>query len=154
MIVVRKETSALGKSDASKSRREFLRWGFFFALGIGIPLITESLAKTDIVATRLAPGASSPPTNLAAEEAQATFLRVRVVYFQMGQYVRVNDEYFSIRSPACVRDLLNNVMMRHPAISPQMISSMWVLLDGTPSKTSASLKDGDEVDLIPLVAGG
>jgi len=153
MIVVGKEASALGKSDAPKSRREFLRWGFFFALGIGIPLVAESLTKTHFVASSLAPGASSSQTNLAVEEANAT-LRVRVVYFQMGQYVRVNDEYFSIRSPACVRDLLNKVMMRYPAISPQMISSMWVLLNGTPSKTSASLKDGDEIDLIPLVAGG
>ena len=88
------------------------------------------------------------------EISKATFLRIKVEYFQMGQYVNLSDEYFSIQSPASVHDLLTAVMMSHPSISPQMMSTMLILVNGTPSKTSATLKDEDEIDLIPLVAGG
>ena len=66
----------------------------------------------------------------------------------------IGFEYFVLQNPAYLRDLLDVVLLRHPSISPQMIASMLILIDGAPAKTGAALEDGDEVDFIPLVAGG
>jgi molybdopterin converting factor small subunit len=83
------------------------------------------------------------------------FLRVRVRYFQMARYISASDEYFDLQSPAHLSDLLNAVKSRHPSITLQMLASMMIFVNGTPSKTNVELlNDGDEVDLIPLVAGG
>ena len=82
-----------------------------------------------------------------------SFVSIRVVYLEMAQYVDTNDEYFVLRNPVTVQDVMRGVAQRHSSIS-SMMQSMWVLVNGMPSKPSALLKDGDEVDLVPLVSGG
>jgi len=144
----------MGKSEAKASRRRFLRWVFFGAIGIAVPLAGESLAKVAFTVSPAAVGMQTPSAIFTTEGTEATFLRIKVEYFQMGQYVNLSEEYFSIQSPASVRDLATAVMMRHPSISSQMMNTMLILVNGTPAKASTSLKDNDEVDLIPLVAGG
>ncbi|MGA2460660.1 MAG: MoaD/ThiS family protein [Candidatus Bathyarchaeia archaeon] len=72
----------------------------------------------------------------------------------MAQYVSKGGEYFVLQNPAYLPDLLDAVLLRHPSISPQMMASMLILVDGAPAKTGAGLEDGNEVDFIPLVAGG
>jgi molybdopterin converting factor small subunit len=120
------------------SRRQFLRWLMVSAVGAGIFVLADGLAKN---ASQMS-------------SANAAFLRVKVRYFQMAQYVSVGDEYFDLQSPALLRDLLNAVSLRHSSISPGMIASMMIFVNGTPAKTNAELNDGDEVDLIPPTAGG
>ena len=71
----------------------------------------------------------------------------------MAEYVSTSSEYFVLENPATLRDLLNNVAERHPSIK-MMMANMWILVNGTPAKLNDPLKDGEEVDLIPLVAGG
>jgi hypothetical protein len=102
----------------------------FSAVGIGILVAADRLTKI------------------------ASFLRVKVAYFQMAQYVDVSEEHFNLQSPASLRDLLNAVSLRHPLLSPQMMATMLILVDGAPTKTNVTLNDGEEVDLIPLVDGG
>ena len=85
--------------------------------------------------------------------AGVSFLSVKVIYSQMAEYVSTSSEYFVLENPATLRDLLNNVAVRHPSIK-MMITNMWILVNGTPAKLNDPLKDGEEVDLIPLVAGG
>jgi molybdopterin converting factor small subunit len=123
----------------------------FAAVGMAIPLGVESLAKATF-STNLSTSQTMSGTASTTEEVQ--FLTVKVHYFQMDQYVGVSEEYFSILSPAIMRDLLNAVLVRHPAMTPQMMNTMLILLNGTPAKISSSLGDEDKIDLIPLVAGG
>ena len=75
------------------------------------------------------------------------------MYFQMPLVVDTREEYFVLQNPAYFRDLLADVLQKHPALSP-MTSSMLILIDGVHAQPSTVLRDGDEVDLIPAVAGG
>ena len=81
-------------------------------------------------------------------------LKVKVSYFQMGEYIDVSEEYFDLQAPASLRNLLTVVSQKHPLLSPQMMNTMMILVDGAPTKANVLLKDGDEVDLVPLAAGG
>lgn len=99
------------------------------------------------------PPASTTQTQTVSNSGTSA-LAVKAVYHQMAQYVSMGDEYFVLQSPAYLRNLLDAVILKHPAISPQMIANMLILIDGAPAKTSATLQDGNEVDFIPLVAGG
>lgn len=144
----------MGRSVVPESRRKFLRWALLSAIGLAIPLAAERLAKADFTMNLPANGGSTLATVFAVSNAKPTFLRAKIAYFQMAQYLDVSEEYFYVQSPALVQDLLNAVLMRHPSMPPEMMSSMLVLLNGSPAKATASLKDGDEVDLIPLVSGG
>lgn len=67
--------------------------------------------------------------------------------------VGVKEEYFVLQTPAYFSDLLAQVTQKHPTMSP-MIPTMMILIDGVPASKSASLRNGDEVDFIPAVAGG
>lgn len=42
-------------------------------------------------------------------------------------------------------------MVRHPPVA-QMMATMMILFDGVPSKPTASLRDGDTIQFIPLSA--
>jgi molybdopterin converting factor small subunit len=100
------------------------------------------------------PSPSTILTGQGVSKSGTSVLAVKAVYLQMAQYFSTSDEYFVLQNPAYLRDLLDAVLLRHPSLSPQMIATMLILIDGAPAKTGATLKDGDEVDLIPLVAGG
>ena len=75
------------------------------------------------------------------------------MYFQMPLVVSSSEEYFTLQTPAVYSDLLTAVLQEHPAISP-MLPSMMILIDGVPAQPGSSLRNGDEVDFIPAVAGG
>lgn len=80
-------------------------------------------------------------------------LRVKAMYFQMPQVVSTREEYFVLQSPAYFSDLLNGVLGKHPSLSA-MMPSMMILIDGVRTLPDIALRDGDEVDFIPAVAGG
>lgn len=100
-------------------------------------------------ASTVAPQASSS----GGSSAPGTSIRVKVVYLRMPQTFSITEEYFALQSPACYRDLLSEVVEEHPIIS-EMIPTMTVLIDGYFGQSGTPLKDGDEVDLIPHMAGG
>jgi len=83
-----------------------------------------------------------------------SFIEIKAAYLLMAQYINTTEEYFVLQSPATLSALLSAVSERHPFLST-MIPSMQILLDGIPTvQFNAALKDGDEVDFIPVVAGG
>lgn len=71
----------------------------------------------------------------------------------MAQYANISDEKFVVQSPAILRDVLNTVAVRHPSMA-QMMPTMLILLNGVSAKPSATLRDGDDVQLTLLSAGG
>ena len=80
---------------------------------------------------------------------------VKVIYFQMQQFVNITDEYFDLPSPASLSNLLNAVTQRHSSMSPQMMATMLILVNNAPATgLDPALNDGNVVDLVPLVAGG
>lgn len=119
-----------------ESRRSFLRWLAISAIGAGILLAADTLARASDVVIPL--------------------LKVKVIYNLMARYLNTSDEYFSLRSPASLHDLLNVVAEKHPSLSPMLgdYPTMMILVNGVPSQPAATLKDGDQVDFIPLYDGG
>lgn len=123
------------------------------AVGGGIILLGGALrsgagaAATSKTTLQALPGRGSSDTSPAS-------LRVKVMYFQMQQTVNnLAEEHFVLQSPAYFRELLNSVVESHPLLST-MIPTMMKLVDGVPAQPDTPLKDGDEVDLIPAIAGG
>ena len=127
----------------------------FSAIGTGIFLVGNGLTKVaSINHSEESPERASLSTPSKGEINNAvSFLSVKVVYLQMAQYISTSDEYFVLQSPATLRNLLNSITERHPSVT-MVMTNMWILVNGAPSNPNASLKDGDEVDLVPLVAGG
>jgi molybdopterin converting factor small subunit len=83
-----------------------------------------------------------------------SFIEIKVAYLLMAQYIDTTEEYFALQTPATLSALLGAVSEKHPILST-MIPSMQILLDGIPTvQFNAALKDGDEVDFVPIVAGG
>jgi molybdopterin converting factor small subunit len=83
-----------------------------------------------------------------------SFIEIKVAYLLMAQYINATEEFFALQSPATLSALLSAVSEKHPILST-MIPSMQILLDGIPTvQFNTALKDGDEVDFIPIVAGG
>jgi len=132
-----------------ESRRSFLQWVVYSAIGTGLFLATGNLTK--VASTSLSEQRSTIFAN--ATSTPDLFISVKVVYIQMAQYISTSEEYFVLPNPATVQDLLGNMVQRHPLIS-SMMRSMWVMINGAPSRLDDFLKDGDEVDFLPLVTGG
>jgi molybdopterin converting factor small subunit len=86
-------------------------------------------------------------------ESRASLITVKVYYSMMTQYVDSSEEEFVLQSPATIQTLIDTCILRHPAIA-QMMRTMMVLLDGVAAQPTASLKDGDTIQFIPLSAGG
>ena len=84
---------------------------------------------------------------------RASLITVRVYYSMMAQYLAVDEENFVLQSPATLQTLIDTCIVRHPSVA-QMVGTMFILLDGVPSRPSAALRDGDTVQFIPMVAGG
>ena len=115
-------------------RRSFLRW---------------------IIGSVVAGGAALTTVNLISALQRPALVTVKVIYFQMQQFVNITDEYFDLPSPASLSNLLNAVTQRHSSLLPQMMATMLILVDNAPATgPDPTLNDGDVVDLIPLVAGG
>ncbi len=155
------------------SRRQLLRMAAFAAVGAVAVIGARSMvtvASTSPTegpsqkASGPAPAASAPspvpsPSSPGAVPAVASIadpsqeIRVKVNYFQMPFVVNTKVEYFTLPAQARYGDLLAGVVKEHPAISP-MIPSMMVLIDGVPAQPATPLREGEEVDFIPAVAGG
>jgi molybdopterin converting factor small subunit len=115
-------------------RRSFLRW---------------------IIGSVVAGGAALTAVNLVDLLERPALVTVKVIYFQMQQFVNLTDEYFQLPSPASLSNLLSAVTQRHPSLSPQMMAMMLILVNNAPAAgPDPTLNDGDVVDLVPLVAGG
>ena len=82
-----------------------------------------------------------------------SYLQVKVRYLLMARYINISQEYFVLQTPATLLNLLSDVSNKHPTIAG-MIASMQILINGAPAQFNSILKDGDEVDFIPLVTGG
>jgi molybdopterin converting factor small subunit len=100
-------------------------------------------------------GAALTAVNLISFLQRPALVTVKVIYFQMQQFVNVGDEYFDLPEPASLRNLLSTVVQRHSLLSPQMMAAMLILVNNAPvTGLDSALNDGDVVDFIPLVAGG
>ena len=88
-----------------------------------------------------------------AANSAASLITVKVYYTMMAQYIDVDEEDFVLQPPATVQTLIDTCALRHPSVA-QMSGTMFILLDGAPSRPNATLKDGDSVQFIPLIAGG
>ena len=71
----------------------------------------------------------------------------------MPLIVNTSKEYFVLPNPAYFRDLLTEVLEKHPALSP-MIPTMMILVDGIVALPGTALRNGDEVDFVPAIPGG
>ncbi len=138
-----------------KTRRRLLKTALLLsAVGGGIVVLGG--------ASGLVAGAS-PPSRAAVQTATQSAgssavsgapVRVKVMYFQMRQTIPdITEERFTLESPAYFGDVLKSVVEKHPVLS-KMMPTMMTLVDGTPGRPGTLLKDGDEVDLIPAIAGG
>jgi len=108
-----------------------------------------------MIGSVVAGGAALTTVNLISCLERPAIVTVKVIYFQMQQFVNVGDEYFQLLSPASLSNLLNAVTQRHSSLSPQMMAMMLILVNNAPATgLDPALNDGDVVNLIPLVAGG
>ena len=124
----------------------------FSAVGAGIVFGAEVLAS----------GTSSPGSS-SQNSTQASFgggpstpsgsLKVKVLYLQMRQSISTTEEYFVLKSPARLRDLLSAIEEEHPVIAT-MMPTMTVFVQGYGAQPTTPLSDGDEIDIIPALAGG
>jgi molybdopterin converting factor small subunit len=98
--------------------------------------------------------APSPAPSSGEPSTSSDSITVKVMYFGMPLSVtNSREELFVLQSPAYFHDLLSNVVEKHPVLSA-MIPTMMIFVDGVPGQPSMSLKDGDEVDLVPASVGG
>ena len=121
-------------------------------VGLGALLISDVL-----VGRELKNGADHPAASIVALSdglnGRASLITVKAYYTMMAQYIDISEEVFVLQSPAILQDLLNTCIVRHPPMA-QMRGTMLILLDGSPSRPGATLRDGDRVQFIPLIAGG
>ena len=166
-------STVAGEEEKRISRRRLLKSALVFSvIGGGMIILggtsrsaakatqpsTASIQTPSVTASSASP-AESPVPDLQTSSASAPSnissapVKVKVMYFQMPLTVSVSEEYFVLPGPAYFRDLLSNVLEKHPALSP-MIPTMMILIDGVPAAPGTALGNGDEVDFIPALAGG
>jgi len=103
----------------------------------------------------IAGGAAVTALNLVELLGRMQHVNVKVIYFQMQQYVNLSEENYDLPSPASIRDLLTIIVQRHSSLSPQMMGSMLILVnDAAINRLDSALNDGYVIDFVPLVAGG
>jgi len=136
----------------TRSRRSFLRLavigiGGAFLLVAGAPFDSSSIKKgiDDLTDSVVAPNDSG--------NSRASLITVRVYYSMMAQYVALGEEEYVLQTPATLQTLIDTCIVRHPSVA-EMVGTMLLLLDGVPSRPTSTLKDGDTVQFIPMVAGG
>jgi len=128
-----------------QSKRGFLRWAICAAIWSGLFLVAGIIQSDELQNSRSTSSMSSTDNS---------FIEIKVAYLLMAQYINATEEFFALQSPATLSALLSAVSEKHPILST-MIPSMQILLDGIPTvQFNTALKDGDEVDFIPIVAGG
>jgi molybdopterin converting factor small subunit len=108
-----------------------------------------------MIGSVIAGGAALTTVNLISILERPVLVTVKVIYFQMKQFVSADDEYFELPSPVSLSNLLNAVTQRHPSVSSQMMATMLILVNNVPpAGVDPALNDGDVVDLVPMAAGG
>ena len=135
------------------SRRSFLRVATSFAIGASVLLVSGEVNKLSSIRKSVETLTNSLTVQNDSENTRASLITVKAYYTMMAQYTDLTEEDFVLQSPAILQDLMNTCVVRHPSMA-QMMGTMLILLDGAPSKPSASLRDGDTVQFIPLTAGG
>lgn len=135
------------------SRRSFLRLAGSIAVGLGLFLVSGVLISTESLKKDTEGVGGSLAGSKVVTNTRASLITVKVYYSMMTQYVDLSEEEFVLQSPATIQSLINTCILRHPSVA-QMVGTMMILLDGVPSKPSASLRDGDTIQFIPLTAGG
>jgi len=137
---------------ATRSRRDFLRLA---AIGIGATLLVASgdLIESNSIKESIEEftGSTSAPND--SGNGRASLITVTVYYSMMAQYIDADEEDFVLQSPATIQTLIDTCIVRHPSVA-QMVGTMFILLDGVPSRPSATLRDGDTAQFIPMVVGG
>jgi len=150
-------TSPEAEKEKKVSRRRLLQSAILFsAVGAGMVLGVEALVTAAPSSKSGAGSTSETPLQASSSggsSATGTSIRVKVVYLRMPQTMSITEEYFVLQSPAYYRDLLSEVVDEHPIVST-MIPTMTVLVDGYFGQPGTPLKDGDEVDFVPYMAGG
>jgi molybdopterin converting factor small subunit len=134
-----------------------LRLVAFAAVGGGIALLGSGFLfnaskPASGQASQAMDSTSSTPVVTAAGGSAAS-LTVKVMYFQMANYVNIKEEYFVLPSPARFSQLLSSVTGKHPVLTG-MMPSMMVLVDGVSARPDTLLNEGDEIDFIPAASGG
>jgi molybdopterin converting factor small subunit len=123
------------------------------AVGLGIFLASEGLISTESLTKNTQNLAGSLVGSGVVTETRASLITVKVYYSMMTQFIALSEEEFVLQSPATIQTLIDTCILRHPAVA-QMVGTMMILLDGVPSQPTASLRDGDTIQFIPLSAGG
>jgi molybdopterin converting factor small subunit len=123
------------------------------AVGLGLFLVSDALITTESLKKGADDLAGSLVGSNSVTNSRASLITVKVYYSMMTQYINLSEEEFVLQSPATLQNLIDTCIVRHPSVA-QMVGTMMILLDGVPSKPSASLRDEDTIQFIPLSAGG
>ena len=129
----------------------------FVAIGGCVALLASgllSLHGTDSENQNPTTASESQVSTQGSAGGESTYVRVKVCYFQMSAALPgLTQEYFVLPSPATYGELHNALIAAHPALA-SMVSSMVVLVNGLVAGNDTPLQDGEEVDCIPVMAGG
>ena len=80
-------------------------------------------------------------------------LRIRVFFFALyGELTGRDEEEYVLKSGSKVGDLINLVVEKHESMKGA--KGMLIAINNSFVKFDTSLKDGDEVALLPPVSGG
>ncbi|HZW56554.1 MAG TPA: MoaD/ThiS family protein [Nitrososphaerales archaeon] len=111
---------------------------------------TATPSHTNVTATVTPAQQNSSPLASGNKPLQT----IKVIYFGMAtQTTGTKQEYYSLASPAYFDDLMSQVREKHVVLAP-MLSTMQVVVNGNPVEGNPILNNNDEVDFIPILAGG
>ena len=116
-------------------------------------LISGGLVDTELFQKSIGGLASSPVDSGVVTESEASLITVMAYYTLMAQYIDIDEEDFVLQFPAILQTLIDTCILRHPSVA-QMAGTMFMLLNGAPSRPNVTLTNGDIVQFIPLIAGG
>ena len=141
--------SQSGNEGEKISRRRVLRNLGFAALGAAVVLGAGGLVeKAQAGGKQGATQNSTVPGGVA----QGSMITVTADYLLMPSFPATQDS-FVIQTPAHYSDVLPQILARRPQLEP-MMPTMMVFIDGFPAKAGILLRNGDEIDFIPVMAGG
>ena len=69
------------------------------------------------------------------------------------QSTGTKQEYIVFPAPVFLNDILARIKQEHVVLVP-MLSTMAIVINGTPAEGNPKLANNDEIDLIPTYAGG
>lgn len=92
--------------------------------------------------------------NIRVRVSARTSIRVKVLYWAHAREVAgKREEIFILEKRGTISQLIEKVLKKHPGLA-SLHSSIRIAVNGELSRDSEVLKDGDEVALLPPVAGG